>query len=95
MATVVAVATWELEVYDSQSLKDKRRVVRSLKDRLREKFNLSVIESGHQDAWQRAEITAALAAANRAQADSILEKADSLVESEHRARVIRADREYV
>src|SRR5690606_41192572 len=43
-AVVVGVIDWELEVFGAQSLKDKRRVVRSLKDRLRARLNVSVAE---------------------------------------------------
>jgi uncharacterized protein len=38
------------------SLKEKRQVLRSLKDRLRDHYNVSVAEIGHQDLWQRATI---------------------------------------
>jgi uncharacterized protein len=51
----------ELELPYASSLKDKRQTIRSLKDRLRRK-NVSVVESGHQDAWQRATVELALAA---------------------------------
>ncbi len=40
----------------AHSLKDKRRVIRSLKDRISNKFNIAVAEVDHQDAWQTAEI---------------------------------------
>jgi uncharacterized protein YlxP (DUF503 family) len=51
----------ELELPFSSSLKDKRQTLRSLKDRLRRK-NVSVVESDHQDLWQRATMEIALAA---------------------------------
>ena len=40
----------------AHSLKDKRRVIRSLKDRISNKFNVAVAEVDHQDVWQTAEI---------------------------------------
>ena len=51
----------ELELPYASSLKDKRQTIRSLKDRLRRK-NVSVVESAHQDSWQRATVEFALAA---------------------------------
>ena len=54
----------ELELPFSSSLKDKRQTLRSLKDRLRRK-NVSVVESDHQDLWQRATMEIALAAVSR------------------------------
>jgi uncharacterized protein YlxP (DUF503 family) len=58
----------ELELPFSSSLKDKRQTLRSLKDRLRRK-NVSVVESDHQDLWQRATMEIALAAVSRGAAE--------------------------
>lgn len=58
----------ELELPFATSLKDKRQVLRSLKDRLRRK-NVSVVEAGNQDFWQRATVEFALAAIDRRAVD--------------------------
>ena len=50
---MIAFLTLELHIEAAQSLKDKRQVVRSLKDRLRGKFNVAVAELEGQDSWQR------------------------------------------
>jgi uncharacterized protein YlxP (DUF503 family) len=50
----VGLLTLELHLPEAQSLKDKRQVLRSLKDRLRGQFNVAVAELEHQDVWQRA-----------------------------------------
>jgi len=50
---IVALLSVELHVPGSQSLKDKRMVLRRIKDRLK-KFNVAVSEVEHQDLWQRA-----------------------------------------
>jgi uncharacterized protein YlxP (DUF503 family) len=52
----IAVLTVELRIEHAQSLKDKRQVVRSLKDKLRKHFNVSVAELDETDLWQRATI---------------------------------------
>lgn len=49
----VGLLTLELHIPDAQSLKDKRQVVRSLKDRLRRHFNVAVAELEYQDVWSR------------------------------------------
>ncbi len=49
----VGLLTLELHIQHAQSLKDKRQVLRSLKDRLRAKFNVAVAELEHEDTWQR------------------------------------------
>ncbi|MBI4408896.1 MAG: DUF503 domain-containing protein [Gemmatimonadetes bacterium] len=85
---VVGVIGWELEVFGCQSLKDKRAVLKSLKDRLHDRFNVSVAETGHQQLWQRAELTACVVATERRQAESVLDSTDHLVAGEARARII-------
>ena len=52
----IAFLTLELRIEAAHSLKDKRQVVRSLKDRLRAKFNISVAELEETDLWQRATV---------------------------------------
>jgi uncharacterized protein YlxP (DUF503 family) len=49
----VGLLTLELHLPDAQSLKDKRQVLRSLKDRLRANFNVAVAELDFEDTWQR------------------------------------------
>jgi uncharacterized protein YlxP (DUF503 family) len=52
----VGLLTLEIHIPDAHSLKDKRQVLRSLKDRLRSHFNVAVAELEHQDTWQRAQV---------------------------------------
>jgi uncharacterized protein len=49
----IGLLTLEIHIADAQSLKDKRQVLRSLKDRLRAHFNVAVAEMAHHDLWQR------------------------------------------
>lgn len=62
MTMTIGVLQVRLAVYESTSLKDKRRVIKSLKDRLRQRFNVSVAETGSLDSRQAAELTAAVVA---------------------------------
>ena len=91
---MVGVIVWELEVFGSQSLKDKRRVVKSLKGRLQSRFLVSAAETKHQDLWQRAEIAACVVSGERHHVDEVLDSMDRLVTGDHRARVIQSRRSY-
>jgi len=71
MATV-GVLTLELRLENSHSLKDKRHVVRSLKDRLRHKFNVAVAEIDGQDLWQRATLAAVTVSSSHEFAEKVL-----------------------
>jgi uncharacterized protein YlxP (DUF503 family) len=55
--TVIALLTLDIHLPHAQSLKDKRMVVRRVKDRLRSKFNVAVSEVDHQDLWQRTQLS--------------------------------------
>lgn len=52
----VGLLILELHIPEAQSLKDKRKVLRSLKDRLREKYNVAVAELDYEEVWQRSMI---------------------------------------
>ena len=91
---VIGMIVWELEVFGCQSLKEKRSVIKSLKDRLHDKFNVSVAETAHQDKWQRAELTACVVAGEKRHAESVIQSADQMVASEPRARIIDTYRSF-
>ncbi|HEV2112687.1 MAG TPA: DUF503 domain-containing protein [Terriglobales bacterium] len=61
----IAYLTLEVRIEAAHSLKDKRQVVRSLKDRLRAKFNIAVAEIEETDLWQRATLGAVSVSSSR------------------------------
>ena len=69
----VGVLTLELRLDDAHSLKDKRHTVKSLKDRLRAKFNVAVAEIDYQDLWQRSLVSAVTVSGDRAHAEQVLQ----------------------
>ncbi len=69
----VGVITFELRLEDSHSLKDKRHFVKSLKDRLRSRFNVAVSEIGYHDLWQRGLVAAVTVSPDQARAEQILQ----------------------
>jgi uncharacterized protein len=91
---IVGVIVWELEILGCHSLKEKRRVVKSLKDRLQARFKVSAAETAHQELWQRAQIGAAVVSAEQRHAADVIDAMDRLVTGEMRVRVISAQRSY-
>ena len=85
---IIGVLSWELHLAGSHSLKDKRSVIKSLKDRLHNEFNVSVAETAQHDAWQRAEITACVVSVDRRHAESVLAAIDRFVAAAPHCRVI-------
>jgi len=91
---VVAVRSWELHLAGCQSLKDKRRVLKSLKDRLHRQFNVSAAEVDHQDSWQRAALACSVVTTDRRHAEEVLASCDRLIAGEPLAHVISSESSY-
>ncbi len=92
---IVGVCTVELFLPDGHSLKAKRQVLLSLKDRLREKFNLSVAEVGEQDLWQKAMLGLACVANESAYVNQVLEQSLNLIRSVPTIEVVRSRIEFL
>ena len=85
---IIGVVSWELHLDGAASLKDKRGVLKSVKARLHNEFNVSVAETGHHDLWQRAELTACVVATDRRHAESVLSAVDNFVAAAPGCRII-------
>jgi uncharacterized protein YlxP (DUF503 family) len=73
----IGVLTLEIHVEHSHSLKEKRHVVKSLKDRLRERFNVSVAEIDHLDSWQNSVVAAVTVSNDRTHAEQVLQAVEA------------------
>jgi uncharacterized protein YlxP (DUF503 family) len=82
---VIGVGSWQLSLPGCRSLKEKRTVVKSLKERIRNKFNVSAAETALHDLSARAELTIAVVASDRAFADSVVDRVDAFIERDGRA----------
>jgi uncharacterized protein len=69
----IGVCTFEVHVPDSGSLKTKRHSIRSLKDRIRNKFNVSVAEVEDNDLWQKASFAVAAVSNDKAHLNKTLD----------------------
>lgn len=91
----VGLCVIQIHLPGVSSLKEKRQVLRSLKDRLRQQYNVSVAEVGHQDLWQRA----TLGIVGIASARTPLEQAFASIQDEVERRVpgdvLSCDLEYI
>ena len=89
MATArVALGMVELHLPDVGSLKDKRHVLKGLKERVRARFEVSVAEVDHQDTWQRATLAVAYVSADARHANEVVSKAMDYIEDNIEGRVI-------
>ena len=86
----------EIDLYCEQfhSLKDKRRLLSSLKERLQNKFNIAVAESDYQDLWQKAQLSIVAIGPNRAFLDSAFQQVEEFIDLNYAVEISRLKVEY-
>ncbi|MBN2070656.1 MAG: DUF503 domain-containing protein [Candidatus Krumholzibacteriota bacterium] len=89
----VASLTIQFHLPGCTSLKEKRFVLKSLKDRLRNRFNVALCETGYQDKWQRSEISVVTVAGSRKGLDKSMQSIITYIEKEERAVLIEIEKE--
>ena len=80
-AARVALGMVELHLPAAQSLKDKRHVLKSLKDKVRHRFEVSIAEVDHHDSWQRATLALACVSHDARHANEVVDKAMDFIEA--------------
>jgi hypothetical protein len=73
---MIAYLTLEIRIEAAHSLKDKRQVVRSVKDGLRARFNVAVAEVDPSDAWQRATLGVVSVSSSRDYLDGLMKNVE-------------------
>jgi uncharacterized protein YlxP (DUF503 family) len=91
----VTLLTIELLIPHAQSLKDKRREVRGLKDRIRNKFNASVAEVGYQDKWQRAALAIGLVGSDKRQLEADASQVQTLCQEATNIVITEINQEWI
>ena len=76
---IIGLLEIKLSMPGNYSLKDKRMILRSLKDRVHQKFNVSIAEVGAHDKWCTALLAAAVVTSDRAHAHQVLESVVAFV----------------
>ena len=92
---VVGLMHVELHVPSARSLKDKRSVVKSLRDQLRGRFNVAVAELNANEKWQRATVGIAALGGERAYVEGLVRDVAAWLRSGGLMDVIRIEEEYL
>jgi uncharacterized protein YlxP (DUF503 family) len=90
----VVLLSVELHLPFAQSLKDKRMILRGVKDRAK-KFNVSVAEVDHQDLWQRATLEVVTVATDGAHAERELQAVVNEIERHEPGLITRTEVEHL
>jgi uncharacterized protein len=91
----LAALSVRLEITSSLTLKDKRHIIRSLLDRIRDRFNVSAAEVGENDSVRYAEFGFAAVANDRQFLDQVMAKVLDLIEAEPRVVLLDQDLEFL
>lgn len=89
----VAICQLGLILPEGSSLKDKRSVIKSLRERLRHRFNISVAEVGRQDSLRRGEIGFAAVSNETAYLETLMDKVINYIEMDGRVEIDTIERE--
>lgn len=92
---VVGICRLGLRLPENGSLKGKRKVIKSIIDRVRDKFNVAISEVDDHDLWQKAQIGVAAVGNSRSVVNSALDKITRFVESMGLAEVLEAKLEII
>ncbi|PKM81589.1 MAG: DUF503 domain-containing protein [Firmicutes bacterium HGW-Firmicutes-14] len=85
---VVGLGSVELRLEWSNSLKDKRREIKSLISRVRSRFNVSIAETEQQEQWKKAVLSFAAVSSERRHADSMLNEVIRFIERSTEAELV-------
>jgi hypothetical protein len=92
---VVGIVSLRFVIPGSHSLKDKRRRLRAVKDRLRGQFNLSIAEVDAQDVWQTAVLGLSAVGTDRAYVEGLLDQAIQMVRRQRDVTLVSVEKEFV
>lgn len=90
---IIGYVCLELNILEAFSLKDKRRVLKSLKERIKNKFNVSVAEIGDKDLWNRSLLAVAIVSDDRSHLDKQLTEVVNFVEAVHTVSIMEITQE--
>lgn len=85
---VVGLANIDIHIPESGSLKSKRHFLKGIKDRLRNKFNVSIAEVGHNDLWQRTTIGVSVVANDKKFANRVLSQVVEHINRENEVQIL-------
>lgn len=92
---VVGVCHLDVLIEGVGSLKGKRQVIKSLFDRVKNRFNVSISEVGSHDCWQRAQLGISVVGPDREVIDAVLSRLLSFIEESNLVQVLSSNIEFL
>jgi uncharacterized protein len=92
---IVGIMILDLHTENSHSLKEKRHVVSSIKEKLKNKFNISMIESDYQDLWQKIQFAIAMVANSKTIIEKSFDQIEDFILENYPVRAISVSKDYI
>jgi hypothetical protein len=86
-AMKIGCCSLRFHLHGNHSLKDKRRILRSIKDRLKNNFNISIAEIGDQDVWQNLHLGIAAVSSDGRYLEGLLRQVVESIDNMHLAEM--------
>jgi len=84
----------DLHSNSPHSLKEKRKIVSSIKEKLKHKFNVSVIESDYQDLWQKIQIAVAMVANSKVIVEKAFDQVEDFILQDYPVQTVAVHKDY-
>jgi uncharacterized protein YlxP (DUF503 family) len=91
----VGIMVLDLHASSPHSLKQKRHIVTSIKEKLKHKFNISVIESDHQDFWQKIQLTIAMVSNSKVILQKTFDQIEDFVLTNYPVQLVTVSKDYI
>lgn len=80
---------------DVHSLKQKRQVVKSIKQKLTNRYNISIIESNHQELWQNLEISIAMLSNEKLIIEKVFNEIENILYVDYALNITKIDKDFI
>jgi uncharacterized protein YlxP (DUF503 family) len=91
---IVGIMVLDMHSNSTHSLKEKRQIVSSMKEKLKNKFNISVIESDYQDLWQKIQIAIAMVANSKAIVEKAFDQIENFIFMNYPVQTVTVNKDY-
>jgi hypothetical protein len=89
---IIIACDIEIFIYESNSLKNKRQVIKSIINRARERYNVSVGETDFHEKWNRSVISIANVSNSKKHGEEVIDKAIGFVNNDERVEILNVER---
>lgn len=92
---IVGIMIVDMHTNCSHSLKEKRHIVSSLKEKLKNKFNISLVESDYQNLWQKIQIAVAMVSTSKMIVEKSFHQIEDFIFDNYPVQIVNVSKDYI